>query len=70
MAEEIKFFELNTGAKIPSIGLGTWQSAPGLVADAVTAAIKVFYLLLILVSLDLVSSIIVFITIGKLMMWV
>ncbi|OMO97290.1 Aldo/keto reductase [Corchorus olitorius] len=24
MADEIRFFELNTGAKIPSIGLGTY----------------------------------------------
>ena len=41
MADDILYFELNTGAKIPSVGLGTWQSSPGLVADAVTAAIKV-----------------------------
>ncbi|MED6220011.1 hypothetical protein PIB30_041024 [Stylosanthes scabra] len=25
MAEEIRFFELNTGAKIPSVALGTFQ---------------------------------------------
>lgn len=43
MVKAIPFFELNTGAKIPSVGLGTWRADPGVVADAVTAAIKVFY---------------------------
>lgn len=43
---DIRFFELNTGAKIPSVGLGTWQSDPGLVGNAVAAAIKVFAFLL------------------------
>ncbi|KAF8006689.1 hypothetical protein BT93_K0867 [Corymbia citriodora subsp. variegata] len=43
MAKAIRFFELNTGAKIPSVGLGTWQADPGVVADAVIAAIKVGY---------------------------
>lgn len=28
---------------MPAIGLGTWQSDPAAVADAVTAAIKVFF---------------------------
>jgi hypothetical protein len=32
---------LNTGAKIPSVGLGTWQSDPGVVGEAVYAAVKV-----------------------------
>lgn len=33
-------FTLNTGAKIPAIGLGTWQSDKGLVKDAVAHALK------------------------------
>ncbi|KAF8703861.1 hypothetical protein HU200_031957 [Digitaria exilis] len=34
------YFVLNNGAKIPSVGLGTWQADPGLVGDAVYAAVK------------------------------
>jgi len=36
-----QFFELNTGAKIPSFGLGTWEAEPGVVGEAVTTAIQV-----------------------------
>jgi hypothetical protein len=36
-----RHFVLNTGAKIPSVGLGTWQSDPGVVGNAVYAAVKV-----------------------------
>ncbi|WZZ81657.1 hypothetical protein YC2023_102229 [Brassica napus] len=43
MANDIGSFELNTGAKIPSVGLGTWQAAPGVVGDAVAAAVKIGY---------------------------
>uniref|UniRef100_A0A1D1Y9L5 Aldo-keto reductase family 4 member C9 n=1 Tax=Anthurium amnicola TaxID=1678845 RepID=A0A1D1Y9L5_9ARAE len=41
MAETPRSFTLNTGATIPSVGLGTWQAEPGVVGDAVVAAVKV-----------------------------
>ncbi|KAK9266432.1 hypothetical protein L1049_021435 [Liquidambar formosana] len=43
MAMTIPFFDLNTGAKIPSVGLGTYQAPPGVVGAAVATAIKVGY---------------------------
>jgi glycerol 2-dehydrogenase (NADP+) len=39
-------FTLNTGAKIPAVGYGTWQAAPGVVADGVYHALKAGYRLL------------------------
>lgn len=45
MGNDIRFFELNTGKKMPSVGLGTWQSDPGFVGQAVASAIKVLPLL-------------------------
>jgi len=38
-----KTFTLNTGAKIPAIGLGTWQSKPNEVKFAVEAALRAGY---------------------------
>ncbi|XP_059667859.1 NADPH-dependent aldo-keto reductase, chloroplastic-like [Cornus florida] len=36
-------FELNTGAKMPSVGLGTWRAPAGEVGAAVIAAVKAGY---------------------------
>ncbi|KAK7350034.1 hypothetical protein VNO77_08072 [Canavalia gladiata] len=41
--DDRRFFELNTGAKIPSVGLGTWLAEPGVVAHALSTAINVGY---------------------------
>ncbi|KAK4134448.1 Aldo/keto reductase [Trichocladium antarcticum] len=38
-----KTYKLNTGAEIPAIGLGTWQSQPGEVEKAVEAALRAGY---------------------------
>ncbi|KAL4781785.1 NADP-dependent oxidoreductase domain-containing protein [Aspergillus varians] len=36
-------FKLNTGHEIPAVGLGTWQSKPNEVQEAVAAALKIGY---------------------------
>lgn len=36
-------FKLNTGAEIPALGLGTWQSDPGEVKKAVAYALEAGY---------------------------
>ena len=36
-------FKLNSGYDIPAVGLGTWQSKPNEVKDAVAAALKAGY---------------------------
>ncbi|KAK3389177.1 NADP-dependent oxidoreductase domain-containing protein [Podospora didyma] len=38
-----KTYKLNTGAEIPAVGLGTWQSQPGEVEKAVEAALRAGY---------------------------
>jgi glycerol 2-dehydrogenase (NADP+) len=35
-----KTYTLNTGAKIPAVGLGTWQSKPNEVEKAVEIALR------------------------------
>ncbi|XP_039808896.1 NADPH-dependent aldo-keto reductase, chloroplastic-like isoform X2 [Panicum virgatum] len=37
------YFTLNTGARIPSVGLGTYKAGPGVVGDAIAAAVKAGY---------------------------
>jgi len=41
MGKSIHSFELKNGARIPSVGLGTWRAAPGVIGDVVTTAVKV-----------------------------
>ncbi|KAI5003801.1 hypothetical protein ZWY2020_030961 [Hordeum vulgare] len=36
-------FTLNTGARVPSVGLGTYKAAPGVIADVLGAAVKAGY---------------------------
>ncbi|KAM1529607.1 hypothetical protein ACFX1Z_018791 [Malus domestica] len=43
---ETLYFDLNTGAKIPSVGLRTWNAEPGVVGQAVVAAVKNGYRIL------------------------
>ncbi|KAE8649541.1 aldo-keto reductase family 4 member C10 [Cucumis sativus] len=43
MASQISSFPLNTGANIPSLGLGTWQATEGLLTNAISAALKIGY---------------------------
>ncbi|KAM0953485.1 putative aldose reductase [Dioscorea sansibarensis] len=43
MAAPVHGFMLNTGAKIPTVGLGTWQAEPGVVGQAIIAAVKAGY---------------------------
>ncbi|GJN14594.1 hypothetical protein PR202_gb01439 [Eleusine coracana subsp. coracana] len=38
-----RHFVLNTGATIPSVGLGTWQADPGVVGDAIYTSVKAGY---------------------------
>jgi len=39
----MKYLTLHTGARMPALGLGTWQAAKGEVAKAVTEALRIGY---------------------------
>ena len=39
----VQHFTLNTGAKIPAIGFGTWKAAPGEAGKAVETALNAGY---------------------------
>jgi alcohol dehydrogenase (NADP+) len=39
----MKTFTLNDGNRVPALGLGTWKSKPGEVAEAVREALKLGY---------------------------
>jgi len=43
MSNNLLYFDLNTGGRIPSVGLGTWQSPLGEVYNAVITAVKAGY---------------------------
>ncbi|KAJ8624224.1 hypothetical protein MRB53_032754 [Persea americana] len=43
MSNDLLYFDLNTGGRIPSVGLGTWQSPLGEVYNAVITAVKAGY---------------------------
>ncbi|XP_074582901.1 NADPH-dependent aldo-keto reductase, chloroplastic-like [Curcuma longa] len=38
-----RYFELNTGAMMPSVGFGTWRAPPDVIGDAVVAAVMAGY---------------------------
>ncbi|GKV10046.1 hypothetical protein SLEP1_g21468 [Rubroshorea leprosula] len=43
MANDIRFFELNTGAKMPSVALGTYGAKHRIIENAIATSIKVGY---------------------------
>ncbi|KAJ4906932.1 Aldo-keto reductase family 4 member C9 [Raphanus sativus] len=53
MANAIKVFELNTGAKDSVVGLGTWQASPGVVGDAISTAVRFVSRLVIVILIVL-----------------
>ncbi|XP_031256966.1 NADPH-dependent aldo-keto reductase, chloroplastic-like isoform X1 [Pistacia vera] len=43
MAKEIRYYKLNTGAQIPSLGLGTYAAQRAVVDDTISTAVKIGY---------------------------